>query len=148
MAHVVKLDESPNFTLNAYQDCYNHYREQWDWMAFIDMTDWIVVKGNRSLKEILSDRRYNKFEAIRLNQVMFSDQQSAIQDLNIVDMMEDGAEYNKTLGMAKSIVNCVTNGLKMGIYAPTRCSAAIRSTVPQSVLLKVCRRFRNAPRRR
>ena len=130
LAHVVLLDGSPTFTLDAYQDCYNHYRAEWDWMAFIDMTEWIVVKDERTIRTILTDKRYNQFEAIRLNLMTFTDQEALAQDLNIVEMMDEGGDYEKSLGMAKSIVNCVTNGLKMGVYSPTRNGRAVTQCLP------------------
>ena len=61
------------YTVAAYAHFFRTHRSEYDWMAFIEPGEFIVLTKADSIKQILSNREYRKFECIRLNVVEFSD---------------------------------------------------------------------------
>jgi hypothetical protein len=68
---IVKLwdTEAPGRQVEAYTDCLNHYKEQYDWLGFIDTDEFIVPNKTNNIKDILVD--YEDFGGLGINWYMF-----------------------------------------------------------------------------
>lgn len=49
-----KLKQIPSYT-----ECYNEYKDEYDWIAFFDIDEFLHIDNNKSIKEFLSDDKYN-----------------------------------------------------------------------------------------
>jgi len=63
--------ESPQFP--AYMDCYYKYRDQFDFLLFIDFDDFIKIENNIDINTYLYDENFKKCETIVLNWVLYGD---------------------------------------------------------------------------
>ena len=61
--------------VEAYNECYETYKNDYDWIAFIDCDEFITFGSSAltSLSMALSDERYNGFDMIHINWLMFGD---------------------------------------------------------------------------
>lgn len=55
----------------AYTECYNKYKNDYDWLAFLDIDEFLEV--DIPLKEWLSDKRYDPFDGIMVNWMNMTD---------------------------------------------------------------------------
>ena len=74
----VKNPNATYFTLDGickqftcYNSFLNEYRHKFDWVTFIDVDEFIVLKKHRDIKEFLKD--YNDLPALGLNWYLFGD---------------------------------------------------------------------------
>lgn len=120
-----------DYRTSAYADCYRTNKDKYDWMAFIDSGEYIVLTGSDFIKDILQNKAYCDYECIRLNVVEFSDYLQMTRDFCLMsDDVVKGTYLKSTMKMAKSIVNCKAKGLLMGIYSPTRNGQALKQCLP------------------
>lgn len=59
--------------LEAYNDCYQKFGNDYDWIGFFDCDEFLTICGKRSLKQILSLKKYAKYGIIKLNWENYSD---------------------------------------------------------------------------
>ena len=59
--------------LEAYQDCYDKYGNKYDWICFFDFDEYILISGQRNLKEVLSDTIFDNYNLIHINELIFGD---------------------------------------------------------------------------
>ena len=43
----------------SYTECYNEYKDQYDWIAFFDIDEFLYIDNNLSIKQFLSKDMYN-----------------------------------------------------------------------------------------
>lgn len=55
----------------AYHDFITNYNKKYDWVAFFDVDEFLVLKKHNNIKEFLSD--YNDYPAVGINWVFFGD---------------------------------------------------------------------------
>lgn len=55
------------------QDCYIKSSDKFDWIAIIDIDEFIIVDGFDDIKTYLEQPKFDKFNSIRLNWKMYSD---------------------------------------------------------------------------
>jgi glycosyltransferase involved in cell wall biosynthesis len=59
--------------LEAYQDCYDKHGDEYDWICFFDFDEFILTANNISLKVLLSNKIYNNFDMIHVNELIYGD---------------------------------------------------------------------------
>lgn len=62
--------------LQAYNECYEKYGAQYDWIAFIDCDEFISFNAKstyRSIKDFLGNDKFDGFDAVYLNWLIFDD---------------------------------------------------------------------------
>ena len=59
--------------LQAYTECYNKHKDEYDWIAFFDFDEFMCVTDGSNVKEYLSDNVFNGFNTIRLNWMNYGD---------------------------------------------------------------------------
>jgi len=57
--------------LPAYNSFINSYKNDYDWVCFIDVDEFITLKKHKNIKELISD--YNDYDSIALNWALFGD---------------------------------------------------------------------------
>lgn len=57
----------------AFNYCYRKYRNEFDFMAFIDFDEYITIKNNKSINDFLYDSKFKKCQSIFLNWEMYGD---------------------------------------------------------------------------
>ena len=58
---------------SSYQDCYDKNKNEFDWFLFIDVDEFLCINGNKNIKEFLSQEKFNEFDMIHINWMIFSD---------------------------------------------------------------------------
>lgn len=59
--------------LNAYNECYKTYGEEYDWIAFFDIDEFMFVNCNKTLGEYLARPEFNDYDMIHINWLLFGD---------------------------------------------------------------------------
>jgi len=57
----------------AYNECYAEYGNKYDWIAFLDIDEFIFLNNNKSINEFLSNPIFDGFDKIHLNWLLFGD---------------------------------------------------------------------------
>lgn len=67
---VIKYD-GQNMQLYAYNDFIENYHDKYEWAAFFDCDEFLVLKKHESIQEFLND--YSNFDSVVINWVLFGD---------------------------------------------------------------------------
>lgn len=59
--------------LMAYNECYSEYGKKYDWIAFLDIDEFIFLNRHKNLKSYLSDSIFDGFDMVHMNWLMFGD---------------------------------------------------------------------------
>ena len=70
---IINFRSISNPQLKAYQECLNNNYNNYNWLIFYDMDEFIFLKDFRSIKKYLSQQRFNKCETIQLNMFFHND---------------------------------------------------------------------------
>ena len=67
--------------LSAYQDCYDRYGKEYDWILFIDCGDeYLYMEGFTNIKAFLNQEKFNNYEIIHINLLTYGDNNLVIYD--------------------------------------------------------------------
>ncbi len=61
------------YQLEAYSECYNTYKDEYDWIAFIDVDEFIALYEDNTIQEFLSRDKFSDVGAVFLYWVQFGD---------------------------------------------------------------------------
>lgn len=74
------------FQRPAYNQFYKHYSTTFDWCAFIDIDEFIFLNKYKNIERYLSEQIPNNFYAIRLNWIVFGDNEKIYKETgNVMD---------------------------------------------------------------
>ena len=59
--------------LPSYNLCYEKYRNQFDYITFLDFDEFIIIQKNKSINDYLYESKFDKCESILLNWEMYGD---------------------------------------------------------------------------
>lgn len=59
--------------LAAYQDCYNTYKNDYDWFLFFDIDEFLVLHNIKTLNQYLTLEEFNEYDMIHVNWFNFGD---------------------------------------------------------------------------
>lgn len=59
--------------LDAYNECYRTYGEEYDWIAFFDIDEFMFVNCNKTIGEYLARPEFNGFDMLHINWLLFGD---------------------------------------------------------------------------
>lgn len=57
----------------AYNDCYHNYSEGYDWIAYFDIDEFLVIDNGLSINEFLSQEKFDNADSIILNWKIYGD---------------------------------------------------------------------------
>ena len=58
---------------DAYINCYQKNKNNYDWLSFFDFDEFLELKRNKNIKEYLNSKRFKKCSNIKINWLIFSD---------------------------------------------------------------------------
>ena len=130
-------------------DCYQNHFNNYDWLIFYEIDEFIYLKGFNGIKTYLKQNQFNKCDAIQLNWVHRSDnnkiyyenlpvqQRFPIKGLNVVKGKKNPLCFIKTIirGKLKNIIITNNHYLSKKIngcdgYGKKNRTAGIRSKKP------------------
>lgn len=81
--------------MKSYEECYNTHSNEYDWIAFLDFDEYITFKNDETIKEYLSDKKFNDFECIHLNWMYYGDNDIVKYDNRpLLERFTKPADYN------------------------------------------------------
>lgn len=84
---------SKNRQWGSYTDCYIHYAYDYDWIAFLDDDEYLVLNEDKSIKDYLSMPEFQDVDCIHVNWKIFNSGDILFEDPNI-PLME---QYKQTI---------------------------------------------------
>lgn len=57
----------------AYNECYQKYSKDYDWIAFYDIDEFLELKKAENISEYLSQEKFNAFDKIHINWKIYTD---------------------------------------------------------------------------
>ena len=114
--NVIKIEfDGVNMQTTAYSHFINHNLENYQWAAFFDVDEFLVLKKHKNIKEFISD--YINYNSIGINWVLFGD-----NNLNYNpeehSVLKRFTKRQKSINPhIKSIVKLQSN-ISMGVHSP------------------------------
>lgn len=101
----------------AYADFLSKYREYYDWAAFFDVDEFLVLKKHESISEMLNEYRF--YNSLAINWVMFGDNgHESVKDGNYSLLKRFTRRQKGVNEHIKSILNLKNNTSPMDIHNP------------------------------
>ena len=63
----------PQPQIKAYNDCYRRFNNQYDWLIFFDVDEFIYLKDFTSFKSFLNDKRFDECIRVEINWIFYTD---------------------------------------------------------------------------
>ena len=70
---VIDFRDKPIAQLKAYTDCYNTYKDEYDWIAFFDFDEYLTFTIDENIKGFLSDKIFDDYQCIHINWMVYGD---------------------------------------------------------------------------
>lgn len=81
--HITKIPGAKEFQIPVYNKFYNDYRNEYDWIGFLDIDEYVVPKQWANIKAFLNDEKFKDYNVIKLNWHMFGDDDLPYRDTSI-----------------------------------------------------------------
>lgn len=111
----------------AYNDCLKKYSNLYDYMAFFDIDEFLILKKHNNIKEILNNNKFKEYDAIRIHWIIYGDNDLVHRDINNSVLKDFYHEKNKKLDDIQS--KCILNLKKVsllksvhGVYSENQCN--------------------------
>ena len=95
--------------LLAYQNCYNTYNTEYDWMCFFDADEFLKIRTNKynNLNDVLAQSKFNNYQVITIHWECYGDSDKLYYyDAPIQERFTQKANYDWMNILVKSIVKC------------------------------------------
>jgi len=99
---------------DAYFTCYEKNKNNYDWLSFFDFDEFLVLKRNKNIKEYLNRKRFKKCSNIKINWLIFSDNNLIHYENISLQKRFTKALYNN--GANKVIKSTVRGNLKFNYW--------------------------------
>ena len=100
---------------DAYTDCYNKYKNKYNWFLMIDMDEFLVIV-NDTLKNYLSNKVFNKCDFIKFHWIIPSDNNLIYYDNR--SLFERFNSSFKKFNHVKTIIRGKIKNLKYHVHSP------------------------------
>ena len=70
---IVNYRDKPLAQLSAYQNCYDLHSQEYDWLGFIDCDEFLFLNKHKTIKDFLSQKKFENFDMIHLNWMCYGD---------------------------------------------------------------------------
>lgn len=57
----------------AYNECYHKYSEEYDWIAYFDIDEYLILDNDLTINEFLSQDKFKDVDAIQINWTIYND---------------------------------------------------------------------------
>ena len=81
----------------AYYDCYNKNSKDYDWLSFYDFDEFLYLKNNKNIQELLDDPKFSQCINIKINWLLYADndliyyENKPVQERFITPLPKDSA---------------------------------------------------------
>lgn len=108
--HITKIPGAKEFQIPTYNMFYNKFKNKFDWITFLDIDEYVVLKKWKNIREFLNDNKFRHYNVIRLNWHMFGDDNLIERDMSIpVYKGIKKRVASKLESQGKQFVRCVSN---------------------------------------
>ena len=91
--------------IKAYSDCYKRNKIYYDWIAFFDVDEYLVLNKEKNIQKFLSSSRYNKCELIKVNLAFYTDNnQLEFEDKPLIERFTEKAKNITKLNKFPKII--------------------------------------------
>lgn len=70
---VFKMKYTHGIQEQAYNDCYLNQADDYDWIAFFDIDEFLFIENNMKINDFLSQSKFNNVDSIQLNWKIYGD---------------------------------------------------------------------------
>lgn len=77
---VINYRNKKSCQLSAYQDCYDNYSNEYDWICYFDFDEFIEMNGFEDIKDFLGQNKFNEFEMIHINWKCYDDNDNVLYE--------------------------------------------------------------------
>ena len=113
--HKIELD-GKNQQLVAYNTFLNVYKNEFDWVAFFDVDEFLVLKKHKTIQEFLLE--YSNFDCVGINWVLFGNNGNTNLDSEYSLLKRFTKRQSDVNQHVKSIVK-LNKGIVMLTHSPT-----------------------------
>jgi len=100
----------------SYQDCWDNHKDEYDWIAFFDADEYLVLNSASNIKDFLSNKIYDGYNVITVTNKDYDDNDIIINGSN-TRLDKYTRENRKTHWVfVKSIVRCENNEVRFDDY--------------------------------
>ena len=104
----------------AYNHCYEAHRKEYDWLSFFDFDEFLEVRPNaKNIQEFLGNPRYDKCQNIKINFLIYDDNEQLYYDNRPVQERFPNPKYNHS---SNNIVKSTVRGGLEHNYWRFKCS--------------------------
>lgn len=72
----------PSDQKTAYQDCWDKYHNEYDWIAFFDADEYLVFNNAVNIKDFLNNEIYDRFKIVVVGAVDYDDNDIIVNESN------------------------------------------------------------------
>lgn len=114
--NVYKLEiDGPNKQLEAYNSFVQNYYDKYDWVAFFDVDEFLVLKKHENIKSFISD--YEEFQAIGVNWVLFGNN-GQVSVNNEYGVIKRFTKRQKDVNQHVKCIVKLSSTIHMGVHSP------------------------------
>ena len=70
---IINFRNLSNCQMKVYQDCYDKYRQEYDWFLFFDCDEYLYMEGFNNIKDFLKQDKFKNYELIHINWMSYGD---------------------------------------------------------------------------
>ncbi len=103
--------------LEAYNECYKAHNSEYDWMAFFDCDEFLVLKDKDNIVDFLSQDKFNDFGMIHVNWLCYGDcghvdnPEKRLNDYFVTPILPIDFNVTYTIPENRHVKTIVRNGL-------------------------------------
>lgn len=106
----------------AYQHCFNANRNEYDWIAFFDADEYIVLPTGMAIQEFLSQEKFNDFGGIAIPSVNYDDNDLLVNNSETrLDKYTRPTMTGCDKTFYKTIVRCKKNNVNFSSFVSDGC---------------------------
>ena len=129
----IKGNKRGKLQLGIYYDCYEKNNKDYDWLSFFDFDEFLEIRpNNQSIQQFLSNKRYDKCQNVKINFLLYSDNELLFYENKSVQERFISPLYNHLNNRA--IKSTVRGGLKRNYWKRAYCAhtSSMKYTTPNS----------------
>lgn len=110
-----KKQTSCQIQVSAYQDFYNKNQKDYDWIMFLDVDEFLVLKKHASVQEYLSEKVFENVKDIRINWLCYGDNNFLhYENKPVRERFTELCENKEVNKYYKNFIKTGIQGLKIG----------------------------------
>lgn len=111
---IVDCRNRERWQLSAYNDCYLKHNAEYDWIAFFDFDEFLILVKDKDVKEYLS--RFDGYDIVKVNWMIYTDNNLVTDDgRGVLERFTTPMEYDKCVGYSFPENNHVKSFVRGGI---------------------------------